>query len=140
MCGLLSNKLQESASSGRQIERRRAEDVAAEMEGVTFEPRITKLAQQLGGSGDASKPWSTRLHKLKTSKAADRVAMLRQEMQQEETRECTFRPIINRRSKRLMAERAVMLKVQRTATRHLLAKKVCRFLGWHVANVGAKSK
>ncbi len=44
----------------------------------------------------------------------ERLAMLKQQQEEAASRECTFHPVINHRSDRLMAERSEVLRVRRT--------------------------
>ncbi len=45
------------------------------------------------------------------NRAQERLAAIRREQEQEEVRECSFRPAINGRSSRLMSDRSAVLKV-----------------------------
>ncbi len=42
----------------------------------------------------------------------ERLAMLKQQQEEAASRECTFHPVINHRSDRLMAERSEVLRVR----------------------------
>jgi hypothetical protein len=101
----------------------RAQEAEAELEGVTFRPQISKLAQNLklssaaaaaasgasrGGSAGRSglaAPWD-RLHNQGSAlKKERRAEAIRKELEEEELKECSFKPRVDRNSARLVNER-----------------------------------
>jgi hypothetical protein len=102
----------------------RAKEAEEELAGVTFHPQISKLAQNLkhssaaaaaaaaaarGGSagshGGPSAPWD-RLHNQGSAlKKERRAEAIRKELEEEELKECSFKPRVDRNSARLVQER-----------------------------------
>lgn len=104
-----------------QNERERAQRVEAELSTATFQPEISRLAQQLWSRADGGAvPAWQRLSKAKKSKTAERLELLRREKEEAETRECTFKPAISKRSDKLMSERADTLRSLNMSAHHQL--------------------
>jgi hypothetical protein len=81
-----------------------AERVEKEMAEATFCPQISKKAQHMKGRGGHEQAWS-RLYRAGASLEARREARsaaLRQEQDEKEMRECSFRPQVSERSERMV--------------------------------------
>ncbi|GBF97125.1 hypothetical protein Rsub_10136 [Raphidocelis subcapitata] len=108
---LYAESLEGIARRRQKAERERATRAEAELSTATFQPEISRLAQHLWSRQDGSAvPAWQRLSKVKKSKTAERLEMLRREREEAETRECTFKPAISKRSDKLMSERADTLR------------------------------
>jgi len=108
---LYAESLEGLARRRQKAERERADRAAEELSSATFQPEISRLAQQLWSRQDGSSvPAWQRLSKARKSKTAERLDMLRKEKEEAETRECTFKPAISKRSDKLMSDRSDTLK------------------------------
>ncbi|MEW5301774.1 MAG: hypothetical protein WDW36_004612 [Sanguina aurantia] len=108
---LYAEGLEASAVLKKKGENERAERDAAELAGATFHPEITALAKALyDGSGfEGSAAWQ-RLSKGMRGKTLERIAQLRTQQEVAEISECTFKPVLNRASVAMMAERSETLR------------------------------
>jgi hypothetical protein len=91
----------------------RVDEEAAELEGATFHPQISRLAQALkaaaaargAASGGGATPWE-RLHAHGGAVRREmRAEGIRREQEEEERRECSFRPAVDANSDRLTRQR-----------------------------------
>ncbi|KAI8475815.1 MAG: hypothetical protein J3K34DRAFT_478827 [Monoraphidium minutum] len=106
---LYAESLEGAARRRMKEQRQRAVKVAEELSAATFQPEITRMAKELRLRGkEGSAPAWQRLSKgafAAKSKTAERMEALRKSKEEAETRECTFRPALCRKSDRLMMER-----------------------------------
>lgn len=79
-----------------------------ELKEATFHPQITKMAQNIGHGGSGMNPAWMRLHHKGagiTARREAREASIRRELEEEEMKECSFKPQIAEMSKKLMERR-----------------------------------
>ncbi|GAX82985.1 hypothetical protein CEUSTIGMA_g10412.t1 [Chlamydomonas eustigma] len=97
------------------------------LQGVTFSPEITALARALCGEGDVeSIPAWQRLSQQKRTKTLERLREMRSMKEKEEVQECTFRPVINNKSRVMMSEREEMLREMRMSAHEQLFQDAIR--------------
>ncbi|KAK9823252.1 hypothetical protein WJX72_001357 [[Myrmecia] bisecta] len=104
---------------------RRAEAEEAELLGVTWRPQISKLAQSIKRGDSDPPPW-LRLTQAKTNKTQERLEMIKRDREADDLKECTFRPAINSRSDRLMADRSEVLKEHKITAHEQLFQDAIR--------------
>ncbi|DBA69215.1 TPA: hypothetical protein ACH3X2_013046 [Trebouxia sp. C0005] len=118
--GMLEQEKKKAAAELAQDERE-----AAELAGITWQPEISKMAQTLQRP-DADEDSFMRLTRTRTNKTQERLAMLKQQQEEAASRECTFHPVINHRSDRLMAERSEVLREHQIAAHEQLYQDAIR--------------
>ncbi|KAL3139442.1 hypothetical protein ABBQ38_003772 [Trebouxia sp. C0009 RCD-2024] len=118
--GMLEHEKKKAAAELAQDER-----AAAELAGVTWHPEISKMAQTLQRR-DADEDSFLRLTRPRTNKTQERLAMLKQQQEEAAIRECTFCPVINHRSDRLMSERSEVLREHQIAAHEQLYQDAIR--------------
>ncbi|KAL4431755.1 hypothetical protein ABPG77_002971 [Micractinium sp. CCAP 211/92] len=99
----------------QEAQRLKEEEAEAELEGYTFQPSISKLAQHLKqaeGSCSSSLAAGQRLYQRAqgTAKRQERMEVIRREQDAAEVAECSFRPQINAKSARMVGQRQQILK------------------------------
>ncbi|CAK0783303.1 hypothetical protein CVIRNUC_006502 [Coccomyxa viridis] len=112
---LYAEGLEELQKKRRQIEQHRMKEAEVELEGVTWQPQISRMAKALKRPGDEER-WNylarTAIHKNK-----ERIEEAKRELEDAVERECTFAPVIDARSAGMMSHRTVVLK-DRKITAH----------------------
>ncbi|KAL4440425.1 hypothetical protein ABPG75_003426 [Micractinium tetrahymenae] len=108
----------------QEAQRLKEEEARAELDGYTFQPSISKLAQQLKeaeGSCSSSVAAGQRLYQRAQGTAkrqvgsgvattAERMEAIRREQDAAEVAECSFRPQINAKSARMVEQRQQILR------------------------------
>ncbi|KAI8463811.1 MAG: hypothetical protein J3K34DRAFT_135272 [Monoraphidium minutum] len=109
---LYAESLEGAARRRQRAERDKAEREAQELTSATFQPEISRMAQIMWSrhDGGGMPAWQRLSKSGNKSKTAERLEMLRKEKEEAETRECTFRPAISKRSDKLMADRSDTLR------------------------------
>ncbi|KAI3431406.1 hypothetical protein D9Q98_004459 [Chlorella vulgaris] len=91
----------------------REEEARAEVDQFSFQPEISKLAQQIK-QDEAERGSTTAYQRLyqraATAKRQERMQAIRQEQDDAEVKECSFRPAINSKSSRMVQQRQQILK------------------------------
>lgn len=98
----------------REAQLMKQEETAHELRGATFQPRISKMAQQIHRPKEMS-TWERLSVGYSNQKPmlAARMQMMRLEDAAKEVKECTFAPAINKQSKRMMSQRTEVLREHR---------------------------
>ncbi|CAL5220772.1 g2838 [Coccomyxa viridis] len=112
---LYAEGLEDLEKKRRQIGEARMREAEAELEGVTWQPQISRMAKALKRPGDEER-WNylarTAIHKNK-----ERIEEAKREQEDAVERECTFAPVIDARSAGMMSHRSIVLK-DRKITAH----------------------
>eukprot|EP00890_Picochlorum_soloecismus_P001471 jgi/Picsp_1/2324/NSC_05787-R1_protein len=99
---------QDAARKERLQEIMKKQQELLELKEATFHPQITKMAQNIGHGGSGMNPAWMRLHHKGagiTARREAREASIRRELEEEEMRECSFKPQIAKMSEKIMERR-----------------------------------
>ncbi|BDA47284.1 hypothetical protein COCOBI_10-1300 [Coccomyxa sp. Obi] len=124
---LYAEGLEDLEKRRRRAERVRAEEAEAELEEVTWAPQISRMARNLRRPDPETELWS-RLSKPAVHKNKERIKEMLREAEELQEKECTFAPIIDKRSDRLMTQRAVVLKERHISAHEQLYQESMRRL------------
>eukprot|EP00873_Tetraselmis_striata_P024111 jgi/Tetstr1/444375/TSEL_032265.t2 len=111
----------------REAQLMKQEETAHELRGATFQPRISKMAQQIHRPKEMS-TWERLSVGYSNQKPmlAARMQMMRLEDAAKEVKECTFAPAINKQSKRMMSQRTEVLREHRITAHEQLFQDAIR--------------
>lgn len=106
---LYAEALQEQAARAAKAQAIHAEEAARELDGVTFHPKISTLAERLYGEREVP-AWQRLARGKHSSRTQERLEMLRKEAEAAELAECKFKPRVDKNSAAMMADRCEALK------------------------------
>ncbi|PSC72051.1 expressed ef-hand domain-containing [Micractinium conductrix] len=105
----------EAMRKEQMAQRVKEEEAAAELEGATFTPNISKLAKEIkaseGMAAGADGAYQRLYQRAQgTAKRQERMETIRRDQDAAEVAECSFRPRINPKSARLVEQRQTILR------------------------------
>ncbi|EIE23420.1 hypothetical protein COCSUDRAFT_41669 [Coccomyxa subellipsoidea C-169] len=133
---LYAEGLEDLEKKKLKTEIRQREAAEAELEEVTWAPQISRMARNMRRPESDTELWS-RLAKPAPHKNKERIEEMKREVEEEAAKECTFAPIIDKLSDRMMTQRAIVLKERRISAHEQLYADATRRLQRRVQYEGA---
>lgn len=101
---LYAQGLNDAAKKKEKAERYKAECLAREVQGATFHPEIHNFSKSKWTQHDYSQPVWQRLSTNAKKNTAERIESLRKDKEDKEVDQCTFKPVIDSKSDKIVKE------------------------------------